>query len=271
MLQDDAAVSLNNLPPELGAGCLQWLSAKDLASISTVCKDLKTLAEDLWDAVLERECSGLGLELRRRRNLDDESHHRMLHATSAARQAELVSELSCATWTRLEFSFGRTPPAQEGHSSVLLDGRWWVVINGFTQGGVDNRAQVCDTWALEQNEPLAWRAVQLHRPSAATPVVPRRKYGHTACALGPGHLALLGGVRFGGYSGDVSDCHVLTLSRTDDPTLKSRCGVGAEGVCRQGECCTRGYCSLLMCRLRYLTLRDNSLLPTRIRRITKVI
>lgn len=47
---------------------------------------------------------------------------------------------------------------------------------------------------------------------------PRAKYGHTCAALPGGkRIALLGGVRFGGYQGDVGDFHVLHFEFDENP------------------------------------------------------
>ena len=154
---DEEVSSFAALPHELVANCLRHLGAKDAASAATASHGLHAASLDAWEAVLERDLSGLALEL-----LRGAPHHAvspLQRYSMAARRAEGLSEMQAATWHRIDL--GRhSLPAQEGHSSVLLASRWWLVICGFTESGLNNNVFLCDTWALERKEPLRWRRLR---------------------------------------------------------------------------------------------------------------
>ena len=233
--------------------CLQWLCAKDLAAASDTSKVLRAAGKELWPTVLGRDLSGLALELLARS--DDGSTATLPKYMRAAKLADGLTSLEHGSWHQMLPPFAaRAPPAQEGHSSVLLDNRWWVVVCGFTNEGIQNTPFVCDTWALERKAPLAWSRL---RTAGDTP---RPKYGHTVCGIGPRQLAVVGGVRYGGYRGDVSDCHLLTLAPTSADDVAGD-GVAEESASRRipksaewsqirsaagDECTSRAYCSLTL-------------------------
>ena len=228
--------TLTSLSSDDLASCLLMLSAKDLASTCATCNALRTLGRDLWWTVLKRAHSGLALELLARSVPDDP--HTVLQYTVAAKRADNLALLRhIGQWHQASPG---TLPAQEGHSSALLDGRWWVVVCGFTNSGVNNTAFVCDTLALERKEALTWSRLTTDGDS------PRPKYGHTACALGPRHLAILGGVRYGGYRGDVSDCHILSLDASGDNPTNGTAEWQCIRAAPDGECTSRAYCSLTL-------------------------
>lgn len=225
-------MSFTTLPQELICQCLGWLGSRDLASACAACGSLHRAALDVWEDVLTQE-DGLAFELLRRAPSAEPS---IRHYTAIAKRAEGLQTLSGASWHHVEFGYQRTLPGQEGHSSVLLDDRWWLAVCGFTSTGVTNSVYLCDTWALERGEALTWQRLRAEGRS------PRRKYGHSLCSIGELSVALLGGVMYGGYRGDVSDCHVfqLSLAEPDAPHGTWR-EVSSD---EDGACTSRAYCSL---------------------------
>ena len=114
------------------------------------------------------------------------------------------------------------PGAQEGHTSALLDDRYWITIGGYGERGIANDVGWLDTRVIENPDyatsfdeiavpPLAGQtatfsecSLQDGRQHYPTPV-----YGHTACSVAARCIAMVGGVRFGGYRGDVNELHYL--------------------------------------------------------------
>eukprot|EP01052_Picozoa_sp_SAG31_P001045 SAG31_NODE_34_length_31842_cov_31.677850_1_plen_239_part_00 len=120
--------------------------------------------------------------------------------------ALMTSDTASIRWSRAALRDQNRP--QEGHSACLLDERWMIVVGGFG-GGIINDVTVLDTFRLPHN-PMWVRAEMTGRQ-------PRAKYGHTSTALPDGKtVAVLGGVRYGGYQGDVGDYHMLHFDFEED-------------------------------------------------------
>ena len=233
MHEEAEPITFDRMPQELICQCLSWLGSRDLASACATCASTRQAALDVWDEVIVRE-DGLALELLRRAPAAGPSIRRY---TQVTKRAEALQALDGAGWCQVGTTQRRDRlPGQEGHSSVLLDDRWWLVVCGFTDMGLTNSVFVCDTWALERGEALTWRRLRSEGEA------PRRKYGHSACSVGELSLALLGGVRYGGYRGDVSDCHVLQLSLA--PPHAPHCVWRELRSDEGGACTSRAYSSL---------------------------
>lgn len=235
---------LGALPDELLVSCLALLNNKSLTDIfllsHSISARLEPYARALFQDVQAKEDSGLASELLRRQlDATGDTWSLQLAIASSQRAGRMAAVAACAWQRESEVAQGERLPAQEGHAAVVLDSRWWVVVGGYGRG-IHNTVFITDTWAIERQVPLAWHAVGnvLVLPGQPTH---RAKYGHACVALGRRVFAVLGGVRFGGYHGDVGDLHYVTLD-DDDPSSDGHWHAPQLEV--DGECHSRAYCSL---------------------------
>ena len=113
---------------------------------------------------------------------------------------------------------GQTPSRREGHAAVNLDGVA-VVLGGFTDFGIRADVHVLDlrraapTPGRHREFERAWHQVTLPQRGNANAVTPRNVYGHSAVTLrladGSSVVVRFGGMRGGGYSGEVDDLEAL--------------------------------------------------------------
>ena len=216
------------------------LGGRDLSRVGFASPRLLPHSRDLalWSMLVRAEA--LGEELLARRAAQEQApaasaDWRALQR--AYRRARAVAMLENPAWRRLCGGDGDVLPAdgaplaQEGHASALVDNRYWVVIGGYGDRGIDNGVSTLDTWLIDGGNESGRGFTTARVLTASIPPV----YGHTACAIGPRSVAVVGGVQFGGYSGDVVHTHFLRLSE-DCSNAEWEAGPPCQA--------SRAYCSL---------------------------
>ena len=144
------------------------------------------------------------------------------------------------------------PGAQEGHTSALLNDRYWITIGGYGNRGIENDVAWLDTRVIENRDnTTSFDEIAVQQQQTFSPCVlqsdvqqqyPTPVYGHTACAVSPRCVAMVGGVRYGGYRGDVNELHYLHFDPEADGHVK---GPGHLRWAAGPPCETsRAYCSL---------------------------
>ena len=208
------------LDDELATLCLlPGLGGQCLSQIGCCSRRFNSLTRDLslWHkALMSLPCGGA---LQQRAALSDASVLSGAPADVFAlrRRTQVAAAMasgSVVRWHQLRLA--NRLRGQEGHSAALLAGRWMVVIGGFG-GAIRNTVSALDTFALaRRGSPPEWQQVDVGG------TMPRPTYGHSTTTLPPSvcgqagrecnTLALLGGVRYGGYAGDVGDLTLLHCS-----------------------------------------------------------
>ena len=147
-------------------------------------------------------------------------------------------------WRQLDWQSGirsSPAPAQEGHSSAVLGGRWIVTMDGFTDAGISNTLSVLDGACLgtrctpaRSNGRLQGPRAQMKRATSMPHFsgamrAPPRVYGQSMCVVGGSTVAVFGGCMGGGYRGDISGLYFVQMAQRKELRGAKEAGVAKTG------------------------------------------
>ncbi|CAM9128191.1 unnamed protein product [Chrysoparadoxa australica] len=166
--------------------------------------------EKLWETVVGRSHDGLARKLSQLDATDGSKVHNLVQAYRAAASIYSTRRVE---WFRLRCysSSGAkvdTPP-QESHGSAMLFGGSTIAIVKGWGPPINNDIILCSTsnWGIGE---CVWVPLRSKHGSPHEGV-----YGHVVESLSEDSLAVFGGCRFGGYTGEVNTLRIVKVDQNN--------------------------------------------------------